>query len=405
MFESHDNGTRKDRLTPRSESARTQLAAVASGLSLESFSDTDIRSLQGLVATARSALAAPYAVLGFFGRDRHFYEGPAEEVAAFDDVAKFCLEVTAQSSETIEIEDLQSHAAFRGAHFVRQPPRLRWMVSLPIRGYHGMVVGVLALFDDRPRMSLGTSDRGTLSQLAGVVESALESHRSRVMARAQRSVLVHRLRGAYAALSPQSGARRRNMHELSNALTIIRLNSQLLEENQEFDADALTDIRNSVRAAERASRDLRESSSTPHDNERISWARVCDWQAQRIDNMPQAQCEVYLHDESPNLLQYEAPACLREVACVLVDRALEASAGIGELTISLREFPHFIRLSVRIPRASTLEEVSTLVDPVNTHPCRNALVAIGGGITAESSETECRWSAWFPADAGHAFVI
>lgn len=393
-------------MTPTDARARTELAAVASGLSVSSFGESDNRAMMGVVSAARSALVARFASLTFFGPDADIYMGPASERDALEAAASAALHIASSADETVEYENLADEASLSAAPFVRGVPSLRWMITVPVRGYNGLVIGALSLFDDQPRLVLSDSERSTLLSLSRIVEATVESHRARVIARAQRSLLVHKLHRAHSRSGPSTSDRRRQLHQLHNALTILRLNSQVIEEQREFDADAFADMRNSIRTAEKVARQMRVRSLTPHESEKMTWARVCDWQARRVEMMPQTSCEIEIYDESPNLQQTEAPPCLADVASLIVDRAVELSNGTGLLKISLRLFPHFIRFAASISSESSLAEPSSLIDPVYTHPARNALVAIGGGIIAEPDQDSVRqWSAWFPLDPGHNYII
>jgi GAF domain-containing protein len=394
------------RLTPVDAVGRTELAAMAAGLNLDTISQADDRILAGALAAAQTGLAAPVASLQFLGIDQIWYLGGAAER---EDVHAFAGGVTRavlHADGHLEVNDLEKHPSFSNAKVVRSGPNLRWMVAVPIRGYNSLVIGALTLFDVNPRMPLSDTDQATLRNLISVIEAALESHRARVAARAQRELLVKRLRDAHRDFTPHGTERRRTIHDLKNALTVIRLNSQAMEESGEFDAEALADIRGSLQQADDVAQQLNHKVSTPVPPHRPTWSTICESQRQRIEHLPHhPNRTVKVVDESPNLTRAGVPDCLGDVTNLLVDRALELSHEGAELAISLRVFPHFARFSVWVPMQRTLDETSSPFEPVLVHPARNALLAVGGSITSSGTETMHRLSAWFPLDDEATYVI
>ncbi len=393
------------RRTPVDCDGRTEVAAMATAFNLSSLSESDSRLLRGVLATTKTSLGAPIAALRFLGSEVSFYDGPPEHTNVIEEFALACSRATTLARDFIQVEDLAMHPSFGRAAAVTGAPHLRWLATVPVRGYNELVIGSISLFDTRPRLTLNASEEATLRNLAAVVEAALESHRSRIVARAQRALLVKRLRDANTTSAPDMD-HRRTIHDLRNALTVIRLNSQAMEESGEYSAEALADIRGSLLLAEKTTRLLKPPTPTPHPAQRLTWLQVCEVQRLRVLHLPMyPDRKVTVIDESHNLTGVASPTCLTEVSNLLVDRALDISEPGDELEVSLRVYPHFVRFAVTCPTVKSLEERSAPVEPVLVHPARSALVAIGGSVRSEIVERGYRLSAWFPLDEQATYVI
>jgi signal transduction histidine kinase len=397
---------RASRPTPVDQTDRAELAAMAAGLNLDTISRIDAALLESVVRAAKSGVSVPFASLRFLGSERCWFVGDARWESPVNEFALGVTRAVVHADRSVEVIDLHQHAAYSAATAVAYEPQLQWMVSLPVRGYNNLVIGALHVFDDRPRMPPSDTELETLKGLVDVIEAALESHRARVAARAQRAMLVERLRRAHQAEIPNGAAQRRTIHDLRNALTIIRLNTQVMEEAARFDPGAFADIRGSLTMAEEAARQLNLSSRTPIPQQRPTWSNVCDVLRVRMETAAAyPDRSVRIVDESHNLGGRPTPECLADVASLIVDRALELTEAGDEIDLSLRVFPHFVRLSLVFPARPGLEERSSPVEPVLLHPARHALLAIGGSITSSASDTAHRLSVWFPLDDAATLVV
>lgn len=131
------------------------------------------------------------------------------------------------SDDTVVITDALRDPRWKNHPYVVDDPHLRAYVGNPIRGFGGMVIGTLCVYDVRPR-TWHPADLKDLRRLADQIEAHMESRRllwnSARDPQFMRSALDELSRTA----EQQRNVNRRVLHDFRNIIASISANSEYL---------------------------------------------------------------------------------------------------------------------------------------------------------------------------------
>ena len=136
-------------------------------------------ALDRLSRIAAVVTGAEIAMITFIAGDRQYIRsrvGTQATVAAMQE--SFCI-CTLDGPQLVEIRDATRDARFVDSPFVRGPRAIRSYVGVPVL-FDGLVLGTVCVLDSRQRQ-LSDDQRAILVDLAGMVESLLQSRNKRVL--------------------------------------------------------------------------------------------------------------------------------------------------------------------------------------------------------------------------------
>ncbi len=137
-----------------------------------------------LARVAAGVTGAEIAMVTFLAGERQWIRARVGTVATEALVAEsFCICVLDRST-LVEIPDAAADPRFAGNKFVVGPRAIRSYAGCPIV-YEGVVLGTVCVLDPRPR-SLTADQRAGLQDIAGLVETLLQSRRKQVLLHEQR---------------------------------------------------------------------------------------------------------------------------------------------------------------------------------------------------------------------------
>ncbi|GAT70834.1 histidine kinase [Planomonospora sphaerica] len=177
---------------------------------------------QAIASLASQICRTPIALVNLLGRDRQYFKGHiGVSSVSMDRRVTFC-PYTATTRQTLEVPDALADPRFRGDPIVTGDPYVRFYAGAPMVNSRDIVLGVVCVFDHRPRR-LAAEHLRALETLAlcavGMLELRHHARQAeRVMARLRE---LEELKHQFL---------RTVNHELRTPLTSIRSYLQLLQE-------------------------------------------------------------------------------------------------------------------------------------------------------------------------------
>ena len=145
-------------------------------------------ALDRLSRIAAVVTGSEIAMITFIAGDRQFLRsrvGTQATVASMRE--SFCI-CTLDGPQLVEVADATRDLRFADNKFVIGPRAIRSYVGVPVM-FDGVVLGTVCVLDSRPRR-LSDDQRAILVDLAGMVESLLQSRNKRVLLQQQREYAV-----------------------------------------------------------------------------------------------------------------------------------------------------------------------------------------------------------------------
>ena len=127
---------------------------------------------------ARQLFATQSAVISFLDGDREWMKTAAGFGAAEAARGQLLVDHVIRGSNTFVVEDARADSRFATSPFVAGEPHLRFYAGHPIESHNGERVGVICVFDGRPRQ-FSEVDARLLRDLAHLVERELAGGESR----------------------------------------------------------------------------------------------------------------------------------------------------------------------------------------------------------------------------------
>ena len=170
---------------------------------------------------AASVTGSEIAMITFIAGDRQFIRSrvgiPASEASAWESL---CI-CTLDGAELVEICDATRDERFVGKEFVRGTCAIRSYVGMPVL-FDGLAVGTVCVLDSRPRR-LSDDQRAILGDLAGMVESLLQSRHKQLLLHQerQRAVELAAALGESERLARESAERDRLLWQTSTDVVLM----------------------------------------------------------------------------------------------------------------------------------------------------------------------------------------
>ncbi len=141
----------------------------------EAFGASDLRPVHAAVTMAARSLQTAHAAVTLVQRDAvrfmATHDFPFERVER----DQFFCSHAILGSKMLAVEDAAADARFARMNCVSGAPHLRFYAGAPLQSRRGDVIGVLCVFDPRPRATFDGNQRMMLSQLARNVEAELHA--------------------------------------------------------------------------------------------------------------------------------------------------------------------------------------------------------------------------------------
>lgn len=315
-------------------------------------------------------------------RDQHFKSGSGTTLSGTPRDIFFCTHAV-EADEILEVCNAAEEPEFRHNPLVTGSPNIRYYFGVPIRGFNGLPIGTLCVFDDKPRLPLRETERDALRQLAQSVESIIEHGRS------------IRVREAQLDLA-KSGRSEDRIATYQDALRRARAEFKTIERVLADGTDGLAAITTATR------RGLDAVSTTQTDAARSPWNVVIETIVESLEDYA-AERDVILDFESPDLESPMPPSNAARTLMSLVRSSIDYSARNAKVGVKLSAGPYFVTVSiyredaglkVAKPDDPAPSDMATMTDVMTN--TRQALVACGGYLEDKPWTGGTVLKAWFP---------
>ncbi len=204
----------------------------------------NFRDIAELAARLMTCKAGFFSVFGEKVRRIHSAYGIEEACTARK--GSIC-ESVYQLGQMLVISDAESDPDWRSHPLVVGAPHVRAYAGVPVRGFGGVIVGTLCVFDTRAH-TWSTEDLDALQVLAGQIERRLDLRRALDTARqtASNRLDISEISGV---VSRQTDINARILHDFRNILAAIQANADFLPTCTDANerAEATEDIREACR--------------------------------------------------------------------------------------------------------------------------------------------------------------